>query len=108
MTKHSQDPTPNAIVRDAHAEESSEVSDDETSKTSVRQLLHWASGDREAEAQALADESPGDVSQKDAEVAVKRAHGDVPSDRPAGASEVATPADAEDVSKERDVGPIEG
>ena len=66
----------------------------------ARQLLHWATGDREAEAEALADAS-GDVTEEDAEAAVKRAHGDLGEEEPETPGDVATPADAEAAKHER-------
>lgn len=61
---------------------------------SARQLLHAATGDRDAEAKALADRSGDEVSEQDAKAAVERAHGDVHDER-APEHDVATPADAE-------------
>ena len=55
--------------RDDHA-------DKDDDKPSLRQKLSWATGDREREAEALADASPPGVSEHDAKVAVARAHGD--------------------------------
>jgi hypothetical protein len=69
--------------------------------TTARQLLHWATGDRDAEAKALAD-AAGDVDEEDAEVAVKRAHGDLGEDEPQTESDVATPEDVEKVEDERE------
>lgn len=63
-------------------------------RPSVRQLLHAATGDRDAEAKALADRSKDAVSEEDAKLAVERAHGDVvDDDRPE--HDVASPDDAE-------------
>ena len=61
-----------------------------------RQLLHWATGDREAEARALADASPEEVTVDDARAAVDQAHGEAPSaqERDPEASDVAEVADA--------------
>ena len=73
--------------------------DDDDDKPSLKQKLHWATGDRDAEAKALADRSPDDVSEEDAKVAVNRAHGDSPEDVPTDGS-LATPADAEEVAEE--------
>ena len=64
-------------------------------KATVRQLLHWATGDRDAEAKALADASDAPVSERAAKVAVQAAHGDIPSDKSHDDSEVAKPIDAE-------------
>ncbi len=60
---------------------------------SARQLLHAATGDRDAEAKALDDRSEGDVSEADAKAAVERAHGDVHDDR-RPEHDVASPEDA--------------
>jgi hypothetical protein len=68
--------------------------------STLRQKLHWATGDRDAEAKALADESPDDVTPEDAKVAVLRAHGDAGVDAPGTRSTIATPADAEAVHEE--------
>ncbi len=46
---------------------------------SLRQRLHAATGDRDAEAKALADRSPDGSTRHDAKVAVNRAHGHAPS-----------------------------
>jgi hypothetical protein len=59
----------------------------------ARQLLHAATGDRDAEARALADRSEGDVTEQDAKAAVERAHGDVHDPR-APEHDVAAPDDA--------------
>jgi hypothetical protein len=72
-----------------------DVEAEDTSGTSVRQLLHWATGDREAEAKALADASLGGVSVEEAATAVKEAHGDLGSDRHHDDSDVATVDDAQ-------------
>ena len=79
-----------------------ENSDDaEEDSPSLRQKLHWATGDRSKEAEALADRSPDDVSGQDAKVAVNRAHGDSP-DRIATAAPLASPEDAEDAGDGQD------
>jgi len=68
---------------------------------SLRQVLHAATGDRRKEAEALADRSPDDVDVDEAEVAVRRAHGDVDQNRDrdprlrAVESPLASPDDAE-------------
>lgn len=77
----------------------SPVQDDDS--PSLRQKLHWATGDRDAEAEALADRSPADVSEEDAKVAVNRAHGDSPEPVSTDGS-IASPEDADAVSDERD------
>lgn len=67
--------------------------DTEDDDPSLRQKLHAATGDRDAEAKALADRSPDEVDEHDAKVAVNRAHGHAPDDvRPD--SEIASPDDA--------------
>jgi len=73
---------------------------------SLRQQLHAATGDRQKEAEALADRSSDDVDVDEAEVAVRRAHGDVDQDRDrdprlrAVESHLASPDDAEHVHDE--------
>lgn len=70
---------------------------DDSGGPSVRQLLHWATGDREAEGKALAEDA--DVPEADAERAVRRAHGDLGVDEDDTTvdhdDDLATPADAE-------------
>ena len=61
-------------------------------KPTIRQLIHWATGDRDAEAKALADAAEGSVSRDEAKRAVQAAHGDIPSDKAPDDSEVARPA----------------
>ena len=80
--------------------------DKDDDKPSLRQKLNWATGDRDREAEALADSSPPGVSKHDARVAVARAHGDDgvaedEVDEPAPEDEIATPSDAEKVKEER-------
>jgi hypothetical protein len=60
----------------------------------LRQMLHAASGDRAAEAKALADRSGGEVSEAEALVAVERAHGEL-RDEEAEGVELATVGDAQ-------------
>jgi hypothetical protein len=79
--------------------ETPNVGSDEDDTPSVRQLLHAATGDRDAEAKALADRD-GSVSEADAKLAVERAHGDV-TDKPKPESDIASPADAEDARADR-------
>lgn len=74
--------------------------EDTNDSPSLRQRLHAATGDREAEADALADRSPDDVDEEDAKVAVNRAHGHAPEDVETD-SELASPEDAEQVHDER-------
>jgi hypothetical protein len=73
---------------------------DKDDEPSVRQLLHAATGDRDAEAKALADRSDDEISEEDAERAVRIAEGDV-QDGPKPDHDVATPADARAVREER-------
>ncbi len=74
------------------ASETENPSDESVGERPVRQLLHAATGDRDAEAAALSDEA--DVSTDDARAAVRRTHGDVSEDGVPPESDVATPADA--------------
>ncbi len=67
---------------------------------SLRQRLHSATGDREAEAEELQREAP-DVSKEDARHAVKKAAGDLGPDEPAADDEMARPDDARAVRDER-------
>ncbi len=74
-------------------------------KPSLRQKLSWATGDRDREAEALADRAEG-VTKHDAKVAVAQAHGDdgvseSEVDEPAHEDEIAKPSDAEKVKEER-------
>jgi hypothetical protein len=85
---------------DSERTDSEPSADEAEPKPTVKQLIHWATGDRDAEAKELVKASPDDVTLDDAVVAVKRAHGDVPDPAPA-ASEVATASDAEAVHEER-------
>ena len=45
-------------------------------KPNVRQRLHWATDDRDAEAKALADRAGAEVDEEAALAAVSRAHGE--------------------------------
>ena len=76
--------------------------DDESSndRPSARQILHAATGDRDAEAAALADQDP-DVSEEDARVAVQRAHGEAGTDAPETDTDIAHIEDAEEVRRAR-------
>lgn len=83
-------------------DESDDAQDDpETPHRTFRQLLHWATGDRDAEAVALADVSPEEVTVEDAAVAVAQAHGEAPSDRDINSSDVASVEDAIAVHEEK-------
>jgi hypothetical protein len=68
---------------------------------SIRQRLHAATGDREREAEALADRSADEVTVQDAKVAVNRAHGDDP-EVIQDDHELASPEDARAVHEEQD------
>jgi hypothetical protein len=70
-------------------------------RPSARQLLHAATGDRDAEAHALVERAGEEISEEDAEEAVRLAHGDV-QDEPAPEHDVASPADAEAVHEYRE------
>ena len=59
-------------------------------KPSLRQLLHAATGDRDAEAKALADRAPDEVTPTDAKVAVQRAHGEAGVAAPSTDSQLAS------------------
>ncbi len=67
---------------------------------SLRQRLHAATGDREAEAKALADQAGGEVSEADAKDAVQRAHGDSGAEESPIDHDVATPDDAKDEARD--------
>jgi hypothetical protein len=84
-------PEDNSLVRN----------EDQDDTPSVRQLLHAATGDRDAEAKALADRAPDDVSEDDAKLAVELAHGDVHGDAKPE-RDVASPEDAEAVAHSDD------
>jgi hypothetical protein len=83
-------------------EDESKPDDESSDKPSVRQKLAWATGDRDAEAEALADRSPDEVTVDDAKLAVQRAHGDLGVEQPETESEIATPADAKAASEDHD------
>jgi hypothetical protein len=61
------------------AEKDDQLTDDETDrdKPGLRQRLHWATDDRDAEAKALADRAGDAVDEEAAHLAVSRAHGEV-------------------------------
>lgn len=95
------DPTTDTSTHDTSAgddDASDDASDGDSS--SLRQKLHWATGDRDKEAEALASRSGDHVTEQDAKVAVNRAHGDSP-DSVQTDGPLATPEDAEDVREER-------
>ena len=69
-------------------------SDETTGSAPIRQLLHAATGDRDAEARALADRAGDDVDEDDARRAVARAHGErADATKPEG--DVAEPEDVD-------------
>jgi hypothetical protein len=77
-------------------------------KPNLRQRLHAATGDRDKEAEAIADraaeEGEDEVTERDAKIAVQRARGErgVEAGEPEPDVELATVADAEAVAEERD------
>ena len=74
---------------------------DPDERPTLRQALHSVTGDRDAEASALADRvddaTEDDVTEDDAREAVRRAHGDLGVDKTPSDHDIATPADAEAV-----------
>jgi hypothetical protein len=86
------------------AEQSAEKeTDDGEDKPSLRQRLHWATDDRDAEAQALADRAGDEVDEDAARVAVGRAHGEVRDGvEPEKEDDLATPDDAKTAAGEGD------
>jgi hypothetical protein len=72
----------------------------EDDKPSLRQKLHWATADREAEAAALADRAGEDVDEEAAAVAVSRAHGERRDEEPDHDDDLATVEDAEQAAEE--------
>jgi len=87
---------------EAHPERDADGAADEAGP-SLRQRLHAATGDRDAEAEALRDHAPDEVRGRDAKIAVQRARGERGVGEPETVGEIATPADAEQVR--RDLGP---
>ena len=76
--------------------------DDGDAASKARQALHAATGDRDAEAEALADRAGDDVDADAAKVAVQRAHGDRPDPESTPAKRgLAEPGDAEQAAEER-------
>jgi hypothetical protein len=57
--------------------DTAETDSAENDKPGLRQRLHWATDDRDAEAKALADRAGQEVDDDAARLAVGRAHGDV-------------------------------
>ncbi len=86
------------------AAEHDDATDD---KPSLRQRLHAATGDRDKEAEAVADraadEGEDDVTERDAKIAVQRARGErgILTAEPEPDAELATVDDAEAVAEER-------
>ena len=76
------------------------MSNDHEDRPTVRQILHAATGDRDAEAEALADREP-EVSEEDARIAVQRAHGEAGANAPQTETDIAHPEDARQVRHER-------
>jgi hypothetical protein len=75
---------------------------DQDTQSKVRQVVHAATGDRDAEAEALADRAPEDVDTDDAKVAVQRAHGDRSDvDATPAKRGLADPDDAQQAADER-------
>ncbi|MGZ8753073.1 MAG: hypothetical protein ACXW1S_08820 [Acidimicrobiia bacterium] len=72
---------------------------DPNERPTLRQALHSATGDREAEAKALAGRAD-DATEDDALEAVRRAHGDLGVDVSPPDHDIATPAEAEAVHEE--------
>jgi hypothetical protein len=70
--------------------------DEQTERPTLRQALHSLTGDREAEAKALADRAD-EATDDDALEAVRSAHGDLGVDATPADHDIATPADAEAV-----------
>lgn len=74
---------------------------DDQKDSSLRQKLHAATGDRDAEAEALAEHVPG-VDVDAAKIAVQKAHGDRRSREAIGSdSDIASHADAEESAEEQ-------
>src|SRR3954452_11622020 len=91
-----------ADEHDTHEHETdSHHSEQDAAPASPRQLLHWATGDRQAEAKALADASDEEVTEEDAELAVRRSPGDLGSDDSPVDTDVASPEDAEAAHEDR-------
>lgn len=73
----------------------------DTEKPSLRQRLHEATGDRDAEAKALRDRAPDDVDEHDARVAVQRAHDESGAAVRPPPDDLARPEDAASIRDER-------
>ncbi len=79
---------------------------DPDERPTLSQALHSVTGDRDAEASALADRvddateddtTENDTTEDDAREAVRRAHGDLGVDKTPSDHDIATPVDAEAV-----------
>ena len=73
---------------------------DHHNEAELRQRLHAATGDRDAEARALADRSPDTVGFEKADVAVRRAHGDIDGASETRPDDMARPEDAAAVAED--------
>ena len=82
------------------ADDDTEAEPEDDDKPSLRQRLHSATGDRDAEAEALAERAP-DVTEEDAKEAVRRAAGDFGADELAAPHDIATTDDARAARDER-------
>ncbi len=82
------------------ATDDSSAPNDDSDDPSLRQRVHSATGDRDAEAKALADRAGEDISEDDAKSAVKRAHGDTGVAEPTTESDLASPDDAKAVRED--------
>jgi hypothetical protein len=77
--------------------------EDSGDKPNLRQRLHWATDDRDAEAKALADRAGADVDEEAALAAVSRAHGERRDGKePDKDDDLATVDDAEAAANEAD------
>ena len=77
--------------------------EDGEDKPSLRQRLHWATDDRDAEAEALADRAGDEVDEEAARLAVSRAHGEVRDGvDPEKEDDLATPDDAKAAARDTD------
>ena len=77
------------------AEKDDQSTDDANEdKPGLRQRLHWATDDRDAEAKALADRAGDAVDEEAARLAVSRAHGEVRDKEPEKEDDLATAEDA--------------
>jgi hypothetical protein len=75
------------------------MSDPENQSPTARQLLHAATGDREAEAEELADRTGEEVDA--ARDAVRAAHHEIPGG-PDKESDLASPSEVHEAARERD------